>query len=350
MAAEKWKYFERLVAAIHKAADQGADVRWDEKINGRQFDVTVLFKKGLYEYLTVVECRDYATPVPVGDVEAFVTKAKDAHANCAVIASPKGFQSGAQEVAANHDMKLIQVTESSDVDPTIFGANWGDEIDALSMETVELEYIDGTRTKLPEQPNVMTYYTNHIILQTGSEKRTLNSVLTEKSVWFQRGELGEYYDNALDCPPNTRVVEPDDGVVPLKPIARIHIRTALIRAKTIKGPVLFDPVLLVPDVKVKNVATGEEQVFGQHELPLGINTVFEEGKFYEQPQFSNYYYCDHIDGEMATIFLVESFQLGILFQGEFKQEIQYSKFYIPVTDSNVVGRLQRRLNELKADV
>src|ERR1700730_13796760 len=109
MASEKWKHFERLVAAIHKAADQGAEVRWNEKINGRQFAVTVRFKKGLYDYLTVVECKDYATPVPVGDVEAFVTKAKDAHANCAVIASPNGFQSGAQDVAAKHDMKLIQV-------------------------------------------------------------------------------------------------------------------------------------------------------------------------------------------------------------------------------------------------
>jgi Restriction endonuclease len=155
MASEKWKHFERLVAANHKAADQGAEVRWDEKIDGRQFDVTVRFKRGLYDYLTVVECRDYATPVPVSDVEAFVTKAKDARANCAVMASPNGFQSGAQDVAARHDMKLIQVTESSEVDPTIFGATWGDEIDALSMETVELEYLDGTKTKLPDQPNVM---------------------------------------------------------------------------------------------------------------------------------------------------------------------------------------------------
>lgn len=350
MASEKWKHFERLVAAIHRAADQGADVRWNEKIEGRQFDVTIRFKKGLYDYLTVVECKDYATPVPVGDVDAFVNKAKGAHANHAVMASPKGFQSGAQEVAGRDDMTLIHVTESSDIDPAIFGANWGGETDALSMETVELEYTDGTRTKLPQQPNVMTYYCKNIILQTESERRTLDSVLEGLSVWFQRGEFGEYYDNAVDCPPNTLVAAPDDGVVPLKPIARIHVRTALIKAKTLTGPVLFDPVLLVPDVKVKNVATGEEKIFGRHELGLGVNTVFEEGKFYEQPQFANYYYCDQINGKMATIFLVESFQLGILFQGEFNQETQYSKFYLPVTDANVIRRLQRRLNELKADV
>ena len=27
---DKWKHFERLVKAIHQAADQGADVRWSE--------------------------------------------------------------------------------------------------------------------------------------------------------------------------------------------------------------------------------------------------------------------------------------------------------------------------------
>ena len=62
----KWKNFERLVTAIHKAADAGAEVRWNETIAGRQFDVTIRFRKGLYEYLTVVECKNRAKPVSVG--------------------------------------------------------------------------------------------------------------------------------------------------------------------------------------------------------------------------------------------------------------------------------------------
>src|ERR1700688_1546822 len=106
----KWKHFERLVAAIHKATDQGADVRWNEKIDGRQFDVTIRFRKGLYEYLTVVECKDYGIAVPVEKVDAFVTKAADVHANQAVMASSSGFQSGSEKVAAKHKIELILVT------------------------------------------------------------------------------------------------------------------------------------------------------------------------------------------------------------------------------------------------
>src|SRR6266852_6674060 len=105
--SDKWKHFERLVTAIHQAADQGAEVRWNETINERQFDVTIRFKKGLYEYLTVVECKNYEKAIPVEKVEAFVTKAADVRADRAVMASTSGFQQGAQEVAARHNMTLI---------------------------------------------------------------------------------------------------------------------------------------------------------------------------------------------------------------------------------------------------
>ncbi len=53
----KWKKFERLVAAIHSAEQKGASVKWNDAINGRQFDVTIRFKEGFYDYLTV---RSYA--------------------------------------------------------------------------------------------------------------------------------------------------------------------------------------------------------------------------------------------------------------------------------------------------
>jgi hypothetical protein len=348
MTSNKWKHFERLVAAFHKAADQGADVRWDEKIAGRQFDVTVRFKRGLYEYLTVVECKDYSKPVPVDKVEAFVTKAKDTHANYAVMASPHGFQSGAQDVASRHDMTLIQITESDNVDPSVFGAQFGPDIDSLHISTIELEYTDGERKQLPDEGNVMTYYVNHIMLQTGSEMRKLESVIAELSTRFDRGQLDEYRDNVVNCPSDTRVVAPNDGEIALKPIAKIHVRTGIIKSKTLTGHTLFDPSLLIPDVKVTNIRTGEENTFSPDRLGLGIDTVLEAGNFYENPQLSMYYYCDRIEAGIATFFLVESFQLGLLIQAEITQETKYAHFYVPVTDKAVLQRLKRRLEALKA--
>lgn len=52
----KWKLFERLVAAIHHALNTaGATVEWEERLNGREFDVTIRFDSFGYKYLTVVE-------------------------------------------------------------------------------------------------------------------------------------------------------------------------------------------------------------------------------------------------------------------------------------------------------
>src|SRR5207244_2636840 len=79
-------------------------------------DVTIRFRLGgLYEYLTVVECRDEKNPIEVGDVDAFVTKSKDSGANKAVMVSASGFQSGALAVAEKHGIELYTLTEVSKV-------------------------------------------------------------------------------------------------------------------------------------------------------------------------------------------------------------------------------------------
>ena len=76
------RMLERLVAAIHGAA--GTSVAWNERIDGRQFDVVMRHKNGLHDYLTVIECKDLNRRVSVADVDAFATKSRDAGANKAV--------------------------------------------------------------------------------------------------------------------------------------------------------------------------------------------------------------------------------------------------------------------------
>jgi hypothetical protein len=345
--SDKWKHFERLVAAIHQTADKGAQVRWNETIHGRQFDVTIRFRKGLYDYLTVVECKDYEKPVPVEKVEAFITKSSDAHADHAVMASTSGFQEGAQQVARKHSMTLIHVTPSAEIDLSVFGAHWAGIIDALHVQTVELEYTDGEKKRLPEEANVMTYYVNQVLIQCGPERGTLQDLIYHHLPRFLGGGADAYEQHIIECPSGTRVIGPNDGEVPLKPLACVHVRVGMTTAKVVTGPVVIDPFLLVPDVKVTDVATGEEKTFSQHWLALGVDTVFAEGKFYEQPQLATYYYCDRINGNLATIYLVESFQHGRLIQAKMIVETKYANLYVPVSDKVVIERLQHRLSRLR---
>jgi hypothetical protein len=313
-ASDKWKHFERLVAAIHQAADRGAQVRWNETIAGRQFDVTIRFRKGLYEYLTVVECKDYEKAVPVEKVEAFVTKSEDVQAHHAVMASTSGFQEGAQEVARRHNMTLLHVTASSEIDLSAFGAHWVGSVDALHIHRIELAYTDGETKQLPEEAHAMTYYVNNIFIQAGYERGTLNELIQHHLPTFLEGQTEGQKDHVITCRSGTRVTAPNDGEIPLKPLASIHVRVGMTKAGVITGPVMFEPYLLVPDVKVLNISTGEQKTFSQHGLKLGVDTTFVEGQFYEQPQLAMYYFCERVNGDLATIYLIESFQLGpILF-------------------------------------
>ena len=115
MPGPDWKRFERLVAAIHHAESKGGKVNWNDVIQGRQFDVSVRFKYGLHEYLTVVECKDYASKVPVEKVDALVTKSRDVKANKAILVSANGFQSGCVEVAERYGVKLLTLNEKIDL-------------------------------------------------------------------------------------------------------------------------------------------------------------------------------------------------------------------------------------------
>ena len=74
---------ERLVAALHGTAGDDVKVKWNDTINGRQFDVTLRFTKAYCDYLAGIECRDFKSRISVDKVEAFVTKCRDAHISVA---------------------------------------------------------------------------------------------------------------------------------------------------------------------------------------------------------------------------------------------------------------------------
>src|ERR1039458_6733402 len=189
-------------------------------------------------------------------------------------------ESGRRPSALRRDGQHL--TESSDIDlSSMFGARWAGTTDALHIQRVELEYADGERKPLPEESHAFMYYANHVLIQSEAEQGTLSDLVQHHQPEFLGAEVDAYNDHLTPCPPGTRVVGPADEEVPLKPLASVHVRAGMPKAHVLTCPVMFDPYLLVPDVKVRNVATGEEKTFSQHGLSLGFNTAFAEGTFYE---------------------------------------------------------------------
>src|ERR1017187_6054137 len=120
----------------------------------------------------------------------------------------------------------------------------------------------------------MTYYMNRIVVKFGPVQRNLNTLVQNHWPLAHGDKTDSYHDHVIVCPAGSRVLSPDDGQVPLKPLARIHVRAGMAKARTITGPRAFDPILAVPNVKVRDVATNEEKTFNPQELALGIDTEF----------------------------------------------------------------------------
>lgn len=188
----KWKKFEKIVAGIHMLTAEGAEIKFDDQITGRrtgrkrQIDVSIRFKQAYYDYLAIVECKDYDTKVPIDKVEAFRTKLEDVGAMKGIMVSPKGFQEGAVKTAEAYNIDLFTLTEvKSDWTKTIKAG-----VLTLPFPTnIEFDYpfFDTSTIYAEPQPikfgDVIFYKDQH------SPPLPLSQILADMTKWVIREEL-----------------------------------------------------------------------------------------------------------------------------------------------------------------
>ena len=115
----KWKRFEKLVYEIQKLfAATTAIVRLNEHIMGvdsgteRQIDISIRQQVSQFPILVVVDCKDYAEPIDVVDMGAFVTLTTDVRANKGVMVSSNGFTKAAINIARNAGIDTLTLIDS----------------------------------------------------------------------------------------------------------------------------------------------------------------------------------------------------------------------------------------------
>jgi hypothetical protein len=114
----KWRRFEKLVAKVQQELAPNAVVTHDDRIKGhisrelRQIDITVKQKVGQYNILIAIDCKDYKTPVDVGEVEAFKSKVKDIHANKGVMVAANGFTGTAKRIGEEAALNLYRLIDT----------------------------------------------------------------------------------------------------------------------------------------------------------------------------------------------------------------------------------------------
>ncbi len=338
----KWRRFERLVAVVHATQADGAKVVWNETINGRQFDVTLRFRVAAADYLTVVEARDYAGAIPVGDVEAFVTKARGAGANKAVMVARNGFQSGAQEVAAQNGIDLFTLSEESAV------PDW-----ALTQKlTPALHITDLVLHRaspeehfgLPEESSALTYFARFTRIRSGPDAGlSLNAFLLR----HQPSLLPRLSRTPIECRfefAGAPVAVEIPHREPMKADS-LTFNASLVDAIA-ADTTRLDPNIIPPKYTLKNVLTDETQTLTG--IPHGFDTTLEPGRFYANPNLGFNYYCEEIENTTATLFLVESYQHGNLIQGRYRQDVKYQHQYVPVSDTTEEHRLRKLYDAIPA--
>lgn len=346
----KWESFERVVAAIHLAETQGATVTWNEIIEGRQFDVTIRFKVGFYEYLTLIECRDYNRPVQVEKVEAFVTKARNHKANKAIMVSAHGFQSGAKELARKENIELYslrQINKLPDdiltdiflsfvvVQPFAFRHRgepafvFSRNIDVLRHQLENIRFTGYDDLKLGDLIFPFTQLVHPTPLPDVPD--------IEKEGFPWKRATASQVKASWRMMENTKLILPDGaGEIPVSEFLFIYWAET-VRLLNLGGvdPTVF--AMFGKQYEYRNELNNEVVLIDPAKLPLGVNTIFEEGKFYTQPQLKNFvYYCEKIEGEFATILLLRSYQHGQLVRMEIKEPVSTSKDYVEITDEGEI--------------
>ncbi len=104
-----WRELQDWTAQILRECGWTADTEVTMKLARGQANIDVLATEHVQgrDYLTLVECKHWTTPVPQSVAHGFRTVVADAGANTGYIVSKAGFQSGAHEAVVHSNVRLL---------------------------------------------------------------------------------------------------------------------------------------------------------------------------------------------------------------------------------------------------
>ena len=82
----------------------------------REFDLYWEYELGGFTYKTVIECKDYKTPIKLEKIDALIGKTHDIPELKCVFATKSKYQSGAEKKANQYGIELLIVREQNDSD------------------------------------------------------------------------------------------------------------------------------------------------------------------------------------------------------------------------------------------
>lgn len=169
----------------------------------RQFDIYWEFELGGIKHEVVIECKDYTSNITVDIVDSFIGKLKDFPNMRGLIATKKGYQSGAERKAAANGIELLRVREQDESDwidengqPLIkevhIGMQFMSPLEITSLTVLYPEHKKEEASKVYRYDNDEVFITNH------DENWTLSLTDIQKSLLKKHeDEHGEFTDKQI---------------------------------------------------------------------------------------------------------------------------------------------------------
>lgn len=82
----------------------------------REFDIYWEFELGGQKYKTIIECKDYSSPISIEKIDALIGKTHDIPGLKLIYATRTGYQNGAKIKAEQHNIDLLIVRDIADTD------------------------------------------------------------------------------------------------------------------------------------------------------------------------------------------------------------------------------------------
>ena len=329
---QRGKGLERFIAAIHKQIETGAEVRWGEKIRGREFDVTIRNKDRDQTVLTVIECKDLSKRVSVSAVEAFVTKAADVDASRVIIVSAKGFQRGAILTAEKHRVELWTLAE--------FVEDWPsrvtrEPIEALNIRKVQFVGPGKARYLLSGDERDTLPCIRLILGQAGgtvSFDDVMKRVQPDLLIYLRKTSDSRSFN--LSLPSGSKILFQHE-----RPLA---LREIIFEAEIIPA-VRLRREIMPPEVKIRRYEYGARnatKTLTEDDLRLGFDTQLKAGAFYRNA-WGFTYKCVAVEGDEATMMLLESRQHGHELSALSCMASQHADGYVAIEDPGECRRLEQ---------
>jgi hypothetical protein len=117
---EEWKEFEKLAAKIQQDLAPDAVVEHNVTLRGtsgvdNQCDALIKAKAGQYEFLVILECKNWKDKIGVAVVREFESKVRDVGAHKGAIIAKYGFTSDALEYAKSKGISVYTLINSEDI-------------------------------------------------------------------------------------------------------------------------------------------------------------------------------------------------------------------------------------------